>query len=304
MRYLLTGLLLIMTVIPVRTQDYRSQISLIRPKPENCMIYGPISVDKGILFTEATVSLIDRSTLETVEKLQTDRNAWYLFSTVRKGHKYALLVEKEGFFPYYHEFMIPVDLEESQLEKPVLLPADLQSVYSLYYVPSDTAPGPQSRIQIERLAALLKKNQDLTAILDPMGDSLDPIRVNQLTSLFVTRGIRLSQIKSGAGSGAQEESIRIELKTGTDESGITFSGELPLTDDSWTIQFSASRNKLNKKSFKGLDPVHEFKGKDGFYRYTYGTFLTKEEAAQKVQVVKKKGFNQAFAKPIGAIKKL
>ena len=304
MRYILPALLLVTMAIPARTQDYRNQISLIRPKPENCMIYGPITVDKGILFTEASVSLIDRSTLETVEKQQTDRNAWYLFSTVRKGHKYALLVEKEGFFPYYHEFIIPGNFEESQLEKPLILPADLQSVYSLYYIPFDTTPGPQSRIQIGHLTALLKKSRDLTAVLDPMGDSLDPIRINQLTSIFVSQGIRLSQIRSMTGSGSEPECIRIEIKTGTDESGMTVSGELPLTDETWTIQFSASRSRLSKKLFKGLDPVHEFKGRDGFYRYTYGTFATKEEAAQKIQMVKKKGFNQAFAKAIGAINKL
>jgi len=50
--------------------------------------------------------------------------------------------------------------------------------------------------------------------------------------------------------------------------------------------------------------VHEFRGKDGFYRYTYGSFQTKEEANRKLQLVKNKGFKKPFAKTVGSIKKL
>jgi hypothetical protein len=61
---------------------------------------------------------------------------------------------------------------------------------------------------------------------------------------------------------------------------------------------------LGKKTYKGLDPVYEFKGSDGFYRYGYGAFKTKEEAGRKLTVVKRKGFKKAFVKSTGAIKKL
>jgi len=286
------------------SQDYKSQISLIRPRPENCVVYGPINISEKEFLTEATVSLIDPSTLEVKEKIPVDRNGWYLFTSILKGHKYALLIEKEGLFPYYTEFTIPDDPALSQQEKPIMLPPDLTSTWSLVYQPHDTVLLPKSQELRDRLTEVLRKNPELKAVIEPMGDSLDPMRVNLLTSRLVNRGIRLSQIKSGTPADSLSAMIRIELRTGSDESGVAIFGSQPLTDDRWTIQFSASRSPIAKKSFKGLDPVHEFKGRDGFYRYTYGNFASKEEASDQVKVVKKKGFSQAFAKTVGSIKKL
>ncbi|MFO7617788.1 MAG: SPOR domain-containing protein, partial [Bacteroidales bacterium] len=56
--------------------------------------------------------------------------------------------------------------------------------------------------------------------------------------------------------------------------------------------------------FKDLDPVYEFKGKDGYYRYTHGDYPNQEAAQAKLQSVKRKGYNQAFVKTVGSIKKL
>jgi hypothetical protein len=304
MRSLFFILISFAAIISGYSQDYKSQISLIRPRPENCVVYGPISLNEKEVLTEATVSLIDPASLEVIEKIPVDRNGCYLFSTVRKGHKYALLIEKEGLFPYYLPFTIPDDPAISVLEKPILLPPDLKNTWTLVYQPYDTTLLPKSREIRDMLAQMLKKNPDLKALIEPMGDSIDPMRVNLLTSKFVNQGVKLSQIKSGTVNDTLTAIIRIELHTGSDESAIALPGNQPLTDDRWTIQFSASRSPLGKKALKGLDPVYEFKGKDGFYRYTYGNFATKEDATDHVKMVKKKGFSQAFAKTVGSIKKL
>jgi hypothetical protein len=304
MRSFLINLFIWTVAISGFSQDYKSQINLIRPRPENCVVYGPVSLNEKTVLTDANISLIDPSSLEVIEKIPLDRNGWYLFSTIKKGHKYALLIEKEGFFPYYNEFTIPDDPAISHQEKPILLPTDLKNTYSLVYQPYDTTLLPLSRDLRGKLGEMLRKNPDLKAVIEPMGDSLDPMRVNLLTSKWVSQGVKLAQIKSGSQSDTLTALIKIEIRTGSDESGVVLLGSQPLTEDRWTIQFSASRSPLNKKSYKGLDPVFEFKGKDGFYRYTYGNFATKEEATDQVKMVKKKGFSQAFAKTAGSIKKL
>ena len=76
------------------------------------------------------------------------------------------------------------------------------------------------------------------------------------------------------------------------------------TDETWTIQITASKKSIDTKTFTGLKPVLEFKGKDGFYRYTYGTFNSRDEAAARISFVRQKGYKQAFAKTIGSIRKL
>lgn len=304
MKRLLLPILIVWMVLPAGAQDFRDQLILIRPRPENCVVYGPISIDKNTLVTDAEVSLLDPSTHEILEKIVSDRNAWYLFSVI-KGRKLALLIEKPGLFPYYHEFFVPGDYPETSMEKPVNLPPDLKNTYSVYYAPLDTLAGAKSLELISQLASFLLKNPRITVRFEPLGDSLDPVRINQMTSYFMDRGIPLSRLTSGSSPDTLPTALMIEIRTGTEDlAGIISPGVQTLSDDMWTIQFAASRSTLNKKSFKGLDPVHEFKGKDGFYRYTYGIYATKEEAAQKLSVVKKKGFPKAFAKTAGSIRKL
>ena len=304
MKRLLFPILIFWMILPAGAQDFKDQLNLIRPRPENCLIYGPIAIDKNTLVTDADVSLLDPATHEILEKIVSDRNAWYLFS-VKKGRKLALLIEKTGLFPYYHEFIIPGDFPESSLEKPLNLPPDLKNTYSIYYVPLDTIAGRKSLELISQLAGFLLKNPRIIVRFESLGDSLDPVRINQMTSYFMERGISLSRLTSGTSADILPTALMIEVRTGSEDlAGIVSPGIQTLSDDLWTIQFAASRSTLNKKSFKGLDPIHEFKGKDGFYRYTYGIYQTREEAVQKLSVVKKKGFTKAFAKTAGSIRKL
>lgn len=46
----------------------------------------------------------------------------------------------------------------------------------------------------------------------------------------------------------------------------------------FTIQIKALKQKVDPKEFTNLEGIQIYKGKDGFYRYTYGTYKTREEA--------------------------
>ncbi|MFA5814683.1 MAG: glycosyltransferase [Bacteroidales bacterium] len=304
-RHILLIALLLSTLVPhTESQDFKDQINMIRPKPDNCQVYGVLSLQNKELLPDTRISLIDPKSHEISESIMTDRNAWYLFS-VKKGFPYGLIIEKDGYFPYYAEYTIPFDHPENRMERNIALPDDLKNDFSLYYPAADTVLGEKSQGLLVQLTALLKKHPGLSAWFDPQGDSLDFARINLLTSAFMRNGVEIAQLRTGSRPDPAETFIRIEINTGPENAALLqpSSGAQP-PDELWTIQFSASKTSLSKKSFKGLDPVHEFKGKDGFYRYTYGTFKTREEANRKLLLVKKKGFNKAFTKTVGSIKKL
>ena len=62
--------------------------------------------------------------------------------------------------------------------------------------------------------------------------------------------------------------------------------------------------ELSKGELKNLESTRMFKGKDGYYRYTYGVFNSRQEANQAIPILRNKGFSQAFPKLIGNLKKL
>ncbi|MDD4645399.1 MAG: hypothetical protein PHY99_05365, partial [Bacteroidales bacterium] len=286
------------------SQDFRDQINLIRPVPDNCLVYGTITVRNTELLTGVRVSLTDPQTYEVSDSLITDRNGWYLFS-VKKGSPYGLIIEKSGFFPYYVQDTIPAGITETKLEQNISLPGDLRKDFALYYPNADTVMGGKSRDLLEQLTGLLKKHPDMAVWLDPKGDSSDFTRINRITSVFVNSGVELSRILTGSQPNSSETYIRLEIRVGT-EKAVT----LPVTaatlpdDNRWTIQIAASKTPLGPKSLKGLDPVFDFKGKDGYHRYCFGSFDSKNEANRNLPGLKKRGFTKPMVKTVKSMKKM
>ncbi|MCX6223228.1 MAG: glycosyltransferase [Bacteroidia bacterium] len=301
--FLLTIMILVAILPHAEGQDYKDQINMIRPKPDNCLVYGVISLQNKELLPDIPVSLIDSKSHET-ESIMSDRNAWYLFS-VKKGLTYGLLIEKDGYFPYYAEYTVPFEPSQNKIERNIILPDDLKNDFSLYYPAADTVLGEKSQALLAQLTALLNKHPELSVWFDPQGDSLDFARINLLTSAFISNNIDISRLRTGSRPDSTETFLRIEINTGPENFALVLpsSADQP-PDEFWTIQFSATKTSMNKKFYRGLSPVHEFKGKDGFYRYSYGTFKTREEANRKLLLVKKKGFKKPIIKTAGSIKKL
>jgi hypothetical protein len=65
-------------------------------------------------------------------------------------------------------------------------------------------------------------------------------------------------------------------------------------DNIYTIQILARVEQVTDLSiFKGIETT-EFKGDDGMFRYIYGKFLGKSAALKELEIVKTKGFSDAF----------
>ncbi|OFX58524.1 MAG: hypothetical protein A2046_05515 [Bacteroidetes bacterium GWA2_30_7] len=74
------------------------------------------------------------------------------------------------------------------------------------------------------------------------------------------------------------------------------------TSATFTIQIKASANAVDKSEFKGLEPVKEFIGTDGFHRYAYGEFPNYASAKAEWEKIITNGFPDAFIVNIEAYK--
>ncbi len=83
-------------------------------------------------------------------------------------------------------------------------------------------------------------------------------------------------------------------------SGIKDSGDINFgeLDFYYTVQLSATRKPINEKNLKDIENISLNKGSDGFYRYSSGVFLNRNEAEKQLETVKKLGFEDAFVRKV------
>jgi outer membrane protein OmpA-like peptidoglycan-associated protein len=73
-------------------------------------------------------------------------------------------------------------------------------------------------------------------------------------------------------------------------------GEVDKSDQKvYTIQLKAAKSPLDMNQiFNGLDGVNEIKASDGLYKYYYGEYQALSKAKERLESIKKLGFNDAF----------
>jgi len=288
-----------------QSQNYRDQMKLIRLKPNNVMVFGKISDYTGEKLSGASISIFDPAIYNTLETIPVDDLGEYLF-TLEKGKKIGFLVEKESYFPYYHELTIPEDAED-EFEYNLHLPDGIRKAYSIIYTVGGIVPSNNSLL--EELISLLINQPGLSIWMPVQENPLGKSRIAFLDSLFLSRGIEDYRLISGSLPGDTDQIVELNFMTDsdakdTDASVFEANSDALDMDDKWTLQFSASRNELSSRDLKTLENTRMFKGKDGYYRYTYGVFDSRQEANQAIPLLREKGFKQAFPKLIGNLKKL
>lgn len=299
----------------VHGQNYRDQKKLIRLKPNNLLVFGQVNTHSGNPLTGASISLFDPSIAKVVETIPVDDLGEYLF-TLEKGRTFGLIIEKEGLFPYYTKFTVPLDLVE-EWEHPINLPDGLKNRYELYY--SNRLGAPSNEDELEELLNALSKYQDLLIWIPEESDSDFPSRYNSIRDIFSEAGIETYRIIAGPPPDDMNQFISLRLineylpadtlvneniEERTDKNPDDSVSEPLSSAEEWTLQFIASKNKLSDSALKGLKDFKIFVGKDGYFRYTFGNYKSKEEADKGKVFLKSKGFNQAFAKKIEDLQKL
>ncbi len=291
----------------VQGQNYRDQKKLIRLKPNNLLVFGQILTPSDEPISGASISLFDPPGAKIIETIPVDDLGEFLF-TLEKGKTFGLIIEKEGFFPYYSQFTVPTDLEE-EWEKSIQLPDGLQNRYKLLFpFKSNDPANPEI---INEIANTLSGFSKLEVWIPEEIDSLFPLRINRIKNILLEAGIESHRLYIGIPPGNADQVIHLQMisentlddqndTAGTEEN----TSEDPVTPDKWTLQFVASKNKLQSSSLKGIINYKVFHGKDGFYRYTYGIYNSKKESEAGKALLKSKGFSQPFAKKIEDLQKL
>ncbi len=309
---LYTGLRIVIVILllswfspELNAQNYRDQRRLIRLRPGKVMLFGKISDYTGQKLSAATITIYNPRNSAIIESIPVDDLGEYLF-TVDKGSYIGLLVEKESYFPYYQELSIPADAQK-EIENNLHLPDGIRKEFSLIYAPD--ARMPANTDLLEELISLLISQTGLSLWIPGQENQSGKSRLEFLDSLFQSRGIEKYRLISGSIPGNTDQIVQLNFITDKDahEPSADVFGDLTQAKDEdmrWTLQFTASRQKLSDRSLKGLKDTRVFIGSDGYYRYTYGSFATRKEANQAISYLQSKGFSQAFPKKIGQLKKL
>ena len=69
----------------------------------------------------------------------------------------------------------------------------------------------------------------------------------------------------------------------------------------YTIQISASKQRLNLKQFAKIDGVREIASDDGYYRYVCGDYSSFAEAQKALGNIKKTGLDKAFIRDFNTL---
>lgn len=285
-------------------QNYREQLALIRLQPDNSVVIGKISDYDGDKLSGAKISLFNPRSLSILQTIPVDDQGEYFF-TIKKGQTLGFLIEKEGYFPYYHQLTVPVEAPEI-IEQALQLPDGIRRTYILIYPPEGFIPVNGGIL--EELISLMMNQTELSLWMPDQQNPLGKSRIVFLDSLMLNRGIEPYRILSGSLPGNRDQIVEISFETDPDAQQISAYSEQPISrsgsDEKWTLQFSASKSKLPERDLRGLSDYEVFEGKDGYFRYTYGQYNSRQEANDAIIVLRNKGFNQAFPKLIGNLKKL
>jgi predicted CXXCH cytochrome family protein len=72
----------------------------------------------------------------------------------------------------------------------------------------------------------------------------------------------------------------------------------PVSKVFYTIQLSASKERLNMNKYKSISGVREIVSSDGYYRYVYGDYSSVSNAKPDLDKIHKSGFKDAFVKEL------
>ncbi len=293
--------------ITVHGQNYRDQKKLIRLKPNNILVFGQILDPSGEVINNASISLLDPQRAKILETIPVDDLGEYLF-TLEKGKSFGLILEKEGLFPYYTQFIVPTNLEE-EWEYTIQLPEGLINNIELSYNYDSDIPSNQKAL--EDLINTLSNFKDLSVWVPEEPDSIFQLRIAELRNTFLEAGIESYRLFTGESPSDPERLIKLRINSekkpeGSEltETDKIISNKPIISPNKWTLQFVASKKELPESDLKGLGDFKLFRGKDGYFRYTYGVYDSKEDAESGKAFLKKKGFGQAFAKKIEDLQKL
>ena len=276
------------------------------------------------------------------DKTKTSKEGNFRFTNVKEGNEYTLLVAKKGYWTHTKTFTLPNLPYDAKFNEKngfdfnlKMQPIEMEEEYvieNIYYDFDKATLRPESKLELDKLVELLKKNPNLVVEINAHTDErgsdeynmkLSQARAESVVSYLIEKGISSDRlIPKGYGKtrpvvpkAKTEEEHQLNRRTSfriLDVKDITpeellylYNNSLSKTMQSrnyiYKVQVAvAPKPIVNENYFASLKRklpdliIIEEKHPDGFYHYIAGTFTSQEEAQQLRKQILKAGFSDCY----------
>ncbi|MFC2117845.1 hypothetical protein ACFLTI_04045 [Bacteroidota bacterium] len=329
-KYLLLLIIGINLLNPVVSQEENIQKKFTRVNPKICTLTGKLLLENDSIVTDALFTVIDNQSRAFIGNYVPEISTGIFSIPLLKGNRYQIIVENNEFFAFSVEINIPAEADK-ELSKDIILPDSYRRFFVLYFEKL-LFDEIQNDI-LSKIDGLMTGNSDMKIKLLYGEDSISAILADTTFLKLENLGINAGRVKLRENDfpDADDYMITLQIKhqivADINRSPESFQKPVDIAeieevkeedeelnnevkeeritiiqdaegDPVYTIQLSASKKPLPQGSYQGITDLKVYHGKDGFYRYTSGKFVTMEAAKAYLEDVKKKGYPGAYVKEL------
>jgi len=320
--------LLIVAVLLVFSANAQvnKQQKFLRINPNICTVIGNISSEQENLLSDVLLTVIDNDTHDFIGNYSPEISTGIYSINLLKAHKYQIIVECQDYYAYLVEIMIKAD-SEKEISMNIIIPDSYRKSFTIEFNALNFEEDNINTLSL--IANLMTEYPDMKIRLVYEDDIISGHLADSIFLRFNTMGLfsdRVLGSRIAAGKPeeyivdliikhniypeeiekdvVEEDLLDDELLEERDKNNIEIKKDSILIiedeigDPVFTIQLAASKKPFKPGHFQGLTNVKVYHGKDGYYRYTSGQFVTKRAATQHLANLKAKGHSQAYIREI------
>lgn len=175
-----------------RSGDFDIYLAFPNPYPPEAQVIvsGKILDDRTREAVEASVSVTDLETGESVANFRSDDQTGEYAVILTKGKRYAITAEAPGYLFYSDAYTVDEDLEEGEdISKDILL-REGSTRLLIYFDHNKAELKPESFPDLQRAVSFLERNQDLKVEIAGHTDSTGSAEYNKGLSLRRAEAVR------------------------------------------------------------------------------------------------------------------
>jgi len=275
---------------------------------------------------DALLTIIEGKTRNFLGTIEVEPATGGYSIPLKKNLDYQIIVETDEYFTYLMNVNIASG-EGKETEKDIIIPDSYKKYFKLEF--EELSFNEKQDSVVTFISGLLSGNQEMKIKLIFKEDSISGLLADSVIRVFDDFGIisnRLITEREFPG-GKDDHMLSLEIKhqiipvnepvniTMENEEDIVEQQELDTIDEKkiveeeiideegdpvYTIQLSAAKKPVKPGFYQSLDNIKVYHGKDGYYRYTYGKFVSLKFAELKLEELKKKGYTNAYVKEISS----
>lgn len=303
------------------TQEENIQQRFSRTNPNISTLTGTIKSEHNSPLTDVLLTVIDNESHDFIGNYSPEISTGIYSIPLNKSHNYQIIVECQGYFAYLVEIRIESN-SKKEIEKNIIIPDSYRKSFILNF--AELIFDEKNINTLSDIGRLMSENPDMKIRLVYEEDSISRLLADSVFLRFNSLGYFSDRVLSSrlAPKDPAEYIVDLEIKHKIipeliplvipdekilEEKHIT---ELRINKDSvnrivdeegepvFTIQLAASKKPFKPGHFQGLSGIKVYHGKDGFYRYTCGRFVSRRAAEQKLKQLKEKGYSQSYIREI------